>query len=477
MIDDIAIMINQVETIEFSEDDLALRFAGRHVDKFRYVPKWNRWMFWDEKRWSEDERMRAFSLAREVGREASLQKQAASKNKQSAKNLASAMNLASAKTRAAIIKLASSDARLVATVDQWDKDPWLLNTPGGIIDLRTGKVSTHRQDRYMTQITSVAADDECPTPLWTDFLKRVTGDDQDYIDFLQRIGGYTLTGSTREEALFFFHGPGGNGKGVFVSTLAGIMGDYFRPAEMTLFIAINHPQHSTNMAGLHKARMISVPELEDNAPWAEARIKAMTGEDKMTARFMRGDNFDFHPQFKPWVSGNIKPNLRSVDEAMKRRMNLIPFRVVIPKSERDKELKDKLKAEWPGILNWFVKGCLEWQRVGLKQPDIVVEATNEYFAGEDTLQIFLDDCCEIGQAMFEPSANVFFRWSQFMEARGEKPGSQKALTQKLKNRGFDPTRDIIAGKRSRCITGLKLLDGVPPADLPKDDSWQKEQAM
>ena len=324
---DIAAMVDEVETVEFSEDDLALRFARRHADEFRYVPRWNCWMFWDGKRWSEDERTRAFSLAREVGREASLQMQALRKNKRSAKNPSSATNLASAKTRAAIIKLASSDERLVATVDQWDRDPWLLNTPGGVIDLRTGEVSPHRQDHYMTQITSVSANDKCLTPLWDDFLKRVTGNDQEYIDFLQRIGGYTLTGITREEALFFFHGPGGNGKGVFVSTLAGIMGDYFRPAEMALFIATNHPQHSTSIAGLHKARMISVPELEDGIPWAEARIKAMTGEDKLTARFMRGDNFDFYPQFKPWVSGNSKPNLRSVDEAMKRRMNLIPFRV------------------------------------------------------------------------------------------------------------------------------------------------------
>jgi putative DNA primase/helicase len=246
---------------------------------------------------------------------------------------------------------------------------------------------------------------------------------------------------------------------------------------MALFIASNQPQHSTNMAGLHKSRMISVPELEDGVPWAEARIKAMTGEDKISARFMRGDNFDFYPQFKPWVSGNSKPRLRSVEEAMKRRMNLVPFLVTIPDGERDHELKEKLKAEWPGILAWFVKGCLEWQRIGLRQPTMVVEATEEYFASEDTLQTFLDDCCDIGPTFSESTASVFLRWQQFMEARGERAGSQKALTQRLKSRGFEATRETIHGRRSRVIEGLKLIDGVPLAKLPGDDTWQKDQPL
>jgi putative DNA primase/helicase len=177
----------------FSEEDLALRFAARHADVLRYVAAWNKWYRYDGNVWKADETRKTFSLSRDLCRQASFELNKARERKV----------IASAKTRAAVVALAGEDRRLAATVDQWDADPWLLNTPDGVIDLRPGKVRAARADDYMTKITRVAPNAKCKTPLWLAFLDKVTNGDKDLQAFLARISGYSLTGSTREHALFF----------------------------------------------------------------------------------------------------------------------------------------------------------------------------------------------------------------------------------------------------------------------------------
>ena len=236
--------------------------------------------------------------------------------------------LASGKTVAAVDRLAKADRRLAATTDQWDADLWLLNTPGGTIDLRTGELRAHDPADYCTHMTTVAPGGECPD--WHKFLKRVTGDDIELQSFLQRVAGYALTGSTTEHALFFLFGTGANGKSVFLSTIAGILADYHRTAPIETFTASSIDHHPTDLAGLRGARLVTATETEEGRRWAEARIKALTGGDQIAARFMRQDYFEFVPQFKLVIAGNHKPGLRSVDEAIRRRLNLIPFTVTIP---------------------------------------------------------------------------------------------------------------------------------------------------
>lgn len=198
------------------------------------------------------------------------------------------------------------------------------------------------------------------------FLDRITAGNCDLASFLQRIFGYSLTGLINEHALFFMYGTGANGKSVFISTVAGILNDYARTAPIETFIVSTGEKHPTELAGLQGARLVSAIETEDGRRWAESKIKALTGGDKIAARFMRQDFFEFTPQFKLIVAGNHKPGLRSVDEAVRRRLNLIPFVVTIPENERDKDLGHKLKTEWPRILQWAIEGCLAWQRQGLR---------------------------------------------------------------------------------------------------------------
>ena len=279
--------------------------------------------------------------------------------------------------------LAQSDRVHAATVDQWDADPWLLNTPDYVIDLRTGVQRTHSPEDYITRLAAVSPGGECPT--WHAFLDRVTAGDKELQSFLQRVAGYSLTGITTEHALFFLYGKGANGKSVFVNTIAGILADYHKTAPIETFTAAHGDRHPTDLAMLRGARAVTATETEEGRKWAESRIKALTGGDRISARFMRQDFFEYTPQFKLIIAGNHKPGLRSVDEAIRRRFNLVPFTVTIPPDERDPKLTEKLKAEWPGILQWMVEGCLEWQRIGLAPPKVVAEATAAYLEAEDAV--------------------------------------------------------------------------------------------
>ena len=247
--------------------------------------------------------------------------------------------------------------------------------------------------------------------------------------FLQQIAGYCLTGDTREHALFFIYGPGGNGKSVFLNTLNGILADYAETAVMDAFAASAHDKHSTDIAMLRGARLVSVSETEEGRAWAETRVKQLTGGDKVTARFMRQDNFTFTPRFKLVIVGNHKPVLTNVDDAAKRRFNIIPFTRKPPRP--DQQLEEKLKAEWPGILRWMIEGCLDWQANGLVRPAIVAEATAEYFDDQDTFGQWLDECCLKERNAFEVQAKLYASWKAFAERQGDRPGSSKAFSANL----------------------------------------------
>jgi putative DNA primase/helicase len=429
----------------FSDDALALHFAQVHRDDLRFVAKWGQWLSWTGMYWQLDDTLRAYDLSRAICRQV-----AAGCNDP---KLASA--LASAKTVAAVERLAKSDRRLAATVDQWDGDPWLLNTPEGVVELKTGRLRPHRPDDYMTKITVVGPGGDCPRFLA--FLERVTGGDVELQAYIGRALGYALTGETREHALFFAYGTGANGKSVLLSTLSGILDGYHRSAPIETFTASNGDRHPTDLAGLRGARLVTATETEEGRRWAESRIKQLTGGDSVSARFMRQDFFDYRPAFKLIIAGNHKPSLRSVDEAMRRRFHMIPFAVTIPPSERDPELTEKLKAEWPGILAWLIEGTLEWQTQGLRPPQAVLDATEAYLAAEDATAAWIDDKCLRDLRSWEKSSDLFASWQSWAETAGEAAGTQRRLSQTLESRGFksQPMR------HGRGFMGLRLLDKKP----------------
>ncbi|MET0364141.1 MAG: phage/plasmid primase, P4 family, partial [Sphingobium sp.] len=334
---------------------------------------------------------------------------------------------------------------------------FLLGTPGGTVNLRTGEMTPSSPTDFISKQTAITPEHGEPV-VWLKFLREALKADTALIRFIQQWVGYTLTGDTREHALAFIFGDGGNGKGVFQNTVTGIMGDYAVTAGMETFTASKHDRHSTELAMLRGARLVTASETEEGRAWAEAKIKSITGGDPITARFMRQDNFTFKPQFKLMIAGNHAPTLRNVDDAMRRRFNIIPF---VNRPERpDRQLEEKLKAEWGQILAWAIRGCRDWLEQGLTRPEVVLTATKEYFAEQDLYGQWFEERCDLTAGRFELCSKFYADWTAFAKEHGEEPGSNKSFGQMMKKRGFvseKMMRSGINGKVYKNI-GLHLKD-------------------
>lgn len=326
-------------------------------------------------------------------------------------------------------------------------------------DFRTGISRESRREDYCTKVAGCRLGESgSQCPMWLAFLDTVMGGDQTLIDYLQRVCGYCLTGETKEHALFFLYGTGANGKSVFITTIRGVMGGYHKTAAIETFTVSNSTQHPTDLAGLMGARLVTAIETEEGRTWAESKLKAITGGDEIPARFMRQDFFRFVPQFKLMIAGNHKPRLRTVDEAMRRRFQLIPFAVTIPEEDRDLDLAEKLKAEWPAILRWMVEGTLIWMTEGLCQPQAVIDATAKYLEMEDSIGTWIDDRCLLKGE--ELAGKLFASWKGWAELNGEHVGSQKAFSEKLQGRGIESIK--IGHDKRRGYRGIKLIEDEPP---------------
>jgi P4 family phage/plasmid primase-like protien len=411
--------------VQFTEDALADTFAGRHSDDWRYVAPWGQWLSWNGSVWSREDTLLAYDLARSICRE----------NARRANVAKIRAKLSSAATVSSVERLARSDRRHASSTEVWDRDPWLLNTTKGVVELRSGVGGPHDPAHFMTKIAGAAPEGDCPT--WREFLRTVTGDDAELQAYLQRMAGYCLTGVTTEHALFFLYGTGANGKSVFANTLTAILGDYAAVAPMDMFMATHGDRHPTDMAGLRGARIVISIETEQGSRWAESKLKALTGGDRITARFMRQDFFEFMPQFKLLVVGNHKPSIRNVDEAMKRRLHMVPFTVTIPPARRDKRLPDRLLAERDGILAWALDGCLAWQRDGLRPPPAVMAATEDYFEAEDAMGRWIEERCSLGAHLSASTAAMFADWKAWADANGEFAGSVKRFSEGLIARSLE----------------------------------------
>jgi putative DNA primase/helicase len=435
----------QEPSVWATDDALALTFTARYAEDWRYCAAWGKWLVWDGRRWQADETLLVHHLIRAICREAALK---ADSHRLAAK-------LAASSTVGGVERLARTDRRHASTSDEWDADPFALNTPGGVVDLRTGRLRPHERADRMTRLATATPRGDCPR--WRAFLADVTGGNTELQAYLQRMVGYCLTGSTAAHALFFLYGTGANGKSVFVNTVATILGDYATSAPMDTFMEARGDRHPTDLAGLRGARFVSSIETEQGRRWNESKVKALTGGDKVSARFMRQDFFEYTPQFKLVIAGNHKPAIRNVDEAMKRRLHLIPFTVTIPPDKRDGRLTDKLLAERDGILAWAVEGCLAWQREGLDPPAIVQAATEEYFDEEDAIGDFLDEEAQRHPQARVAVADVFQRWQEWAARRGEYVGTSRWLAQQLANRGFERTR-LHGGTKGLAGLSLKPKD-------------------
>jgi putative DNA primase/helicase len=431
---------------ELTEDGVALAFTSRFGTELRYDHDAGRWYAWTGDRWKVDTKQLAFSWCRVTARELSEGLDQKVRNTVRKRAFASGVEA-----------FARADPIHAVNQDCWDTDPFLLGCSGGAVDLRTGAMLDASPEAGITKHAAVAPAASGDCPLWRQFLVEATQGDADMVEFLQRWCGYCLTGDTREHALIFLYGPGGNGKSVFLNTVAGLMGDYATVASMDVFTASRGDKHPTELAMLRGARMVSASETEEGRAWAESRIKAMTGGDPITARFMRQDFFTYQPEFKLTIVGNHAPALVNVDDAARRRFNIVPF--TVKPANPDRELEGKLKAEWPGILRWMIEGAVAWRRHGLAQPESVRAATAEYFGEQDFTAQWLEETCTVdagNTARWEHTADLFASWCAFAKAAGEDAGSQKNIAARLRRNGLRPLSRKIEGKTYRGWSGVTI---------------------
>ena len=429
----------------FSEDHLAEVFAKNHTAYFAYCHEWGWWIEWDGTRWRRENTLLVFDKIRRICREAA---QYAGRT---------ALKIASAATMSSVERISRSDRRLARESKIFDKNEHLLNTPDGIVDLTTGKLQKHDPEMHCTKITHVGPAPEGAMPtLWLRFLGEITGNDAEFVAYLQRMCGYMLTGDIAEHALFFAWGTGSNGKSVFLNTLRYIMGDYGTSTPVDTITASPHPQHPTDLADLRGARLVTVQETEEGRRWAESKVKMMTGGDEIKARFMRQDFFTYTPQFKLLIAGNHRPGLSNVDEAMRRRIHLLPFTITVPEKKRDKQLEQKLRDEAPAILRWMLDGCRAWQELGgLNPPEKVRIATTDYLQSEDTLGQWLAECTQREPAKHTSVKDAFDSFLAFCKESNEVAKSKKAFSQQLEDRGYE----LKKSNGIRVVWGLMLNAG------------------
>ena len=427
------------------DNTLAREFALRHDGKFLYDHSRGRWLAWIGDCWAQDEKGQHIEacrrLAEELARAAISQRPAISHSRIKG-----------------ALALAATDPKVAATKDDFDRDHYLLGVPGATIELRTGQARAPDPADRISRQTAVAPAEAAHCPNWLAFLADATGGDQDMIQFLQCWFGYNLTGDTKEQKFVMAHGPGGTGKGTAVDTIYHLMGGYAEVVEMDALLASNGQRHPTDLAGLVGARMVTAAETERGRPWNEARIKRLTGGDPIPARFMRQDFFTFTPEFKLTVTGNHAPLVDATDDALRRRLIVVPF-TRKPK-QADHGLREKLKSEWPAILRWMIEGALKWQRLGLKPPAAADRATDDVFGEGDLLGRFLADECETApgnDGLWCSTARLYSEYSEYARAAGESPGTQREFTDSLKKRGFENTRK----NQGRGWSGIQLREHEP----------------
>jgi len=413
------------------------RLADRHGHLLRYVSSWG-WLVWDGTRWKRDKTDEVMRKAKETvsaidPAPSTWQGDLAghAKNSQAIARLQ------------AMIKLARSEPEIVATPDEFDTDPWLLNVNNGTIDLRTGELRPHRQEDLMTQLAPVNYDPEAACSRWMKFLDRIMDGNHGLIRYLQQTAGCALTGDTSEILLLIVWGPGKNGKTVYLETFKDLLGDYAKSIPVETLVntrRANQTETLFSVARLRDARYVIATETQKGRQLDEALIKILTGGDTVVARNMYEPLFEFRPKFKIFLCSNYRPSVSGTDEAIWERLKLIPFTVFIPKEERDKNLRERLRSEHPGILAWAVRGCLDWRKVGLQEPQEVISATESYRQDLDVIGRFIEARCIRGEDFQESSDTLYRSYCGWCGKEDETPASKKIFGMELKERGFNSDR-------------------------------------
>jgi len=439
----------------------AERFAREHGADLGYVWAWGRWAAWDRTRWAVEQTGEEIRRAKATVRR--IYAEAANIGEPNVRKATAGWARKSEAVQRIHALVTLARAELPADADDFDREPMLLNAMNGTIDLGDGTLRQHDRADRITKRCETHYDPTAKAPTWERFLGRILPD-PDVRAFVQRAVGYSLTGDTSEQVLFIAHGTGANGKSTFLETLRLVLGDYAKKTPGETLLAKREGGVPNDVAALRGARFVAAVETADGRRLAETTVKELTGGDTVSARFMRAEWFEFRPVLKLWLGTNHRPQVRGTDEAIWRRLRLVPFNVTIPPDERDRTLPARLARELPGVLAWAVAGCLEWRKHGLAAPAAVTAATAAYRTEQDVLGQFLAERTERLDGSWTSTAALYAAFGAWCDASGEKAPSKRALVLALSERGLCDERRSVAGRKARGWAGLHLLPPGPEGD-------------
>ena len=406
----------------------------------RFCSPWKRWLVWDSTRWKADDGNIVYQMAIDTVKKMYSKALENRTEDESLAMMEHAGRSESSRKIEAMIRVTGWNRSVNILPDELDKDPYIFNCRNGMIDLETGRIYPHKRDRMITRVSPVSYDIDADCLVWKKFLKDIFGKNKDLINFVQRVLGWSLTGDNSSQAMFILYGNGANGKSTFINTVMKIMGDYGTSTPTDTFMQKKGDQASNDIARLKGRRFVSAMEAEYGGKLAESVIKRLTGNDVISARFLYGEFFDFLPTFKIFMATNHKPKIGGMDNAIWRRIKLIPFEVSFPEEKQDRKLSEKLDNELTGILTWIVEGTLKWRRDGLGNAPAVIAATTEYRYEMSAIESFLSDECSRNENTMVKSLELYNAYKRWCEENNERIISARAFGMRLGETGLDKVR-------------------------------------
>lgn len=423
-----------------------LRLVRMYGDNIRHVHGWG-WLVWDGKRWQRDQTAKIEELSKRSVAEMFREVSVIPGGPQREEWYKHAVKSEKAERVRAAVAMAQSERRVVANVGDFDRDPFTINVLNGTLDLKSGRLRPHARTDNITHLAPVQFDENAVCPLWERFLEQIYSGNRDLVRFVQRAIGYTLTGMTTEQCFFILHGHGSNGKSTLLRAMSALFGNgYSTNANFATFLASSNPGQygpRPDLARLAGARFVMSTEPDEGARFSESVIKSITGGDPITAALKYENDFEFIPVLKLWLSVNHKPKVGDTSHAMWRRIRLIPHEVIIADAQQDKRLDAKLALELPGILNWAIRGALEWLTFGLEPPTAVIGATAAYREEQDVLGQFIEERCRKIAGQRAKAGDLYAAYAAWSKARGEWAMGANRFGRLMTEKGFDRIKDSV----------------------------------
>ncbi|WP_461004695.1 phage/plasmid primase, P4 family [Trueperella pyogenes] len=445
--------VTEPDTYTRTDDGNALRFADAYRHSFKYIPERKTWAHWDGHKWDiEGGDAAAIEAARTLARTLPTDDKADENHRRRSLNASAIRNM---------LTLACNTPGIYTPLTRFDADPYLLNTPAGTVNLKTGKLTPPNPTTLCLRATTIAPDPTMPTPRWNSFIDQIFMNDTALVAYIQRFFGQAIIGETKEQLLPFFYGTGANGKTTMLNVIQNILGTgqtgYSTTSPAEILTSAN--RHPTEIAALSGVRLAVISELEEGQRIAEAKAKELTGGDNLTARFMGKDFFTFQPTHTiAALTNNMLETSGGGSAALWRRVRLIPFLYVVPKKDRNPHLEQDLMEEAPGILSWLTQGAIDYLNGGLAEPASVRTATADYEADQNTVRQFLHEVCtlhETNRDLFQvPVPKLRDAYERWCERAGYTAVNQIVFGRRMKREGFE-TR---ATHGTRFYAGISIPD-------------------